>query len=95
MVGMSSNLRPFRFIFILGKMKNQKGQDQVSMEGGIPQEYFLGQKLLNGKGGMSRSIVMVKKPTILKSWRRFLRRFSLNRREAAPLLHVMSHGSTF
>jgi hypothetical protein len=36
------------------------------MEGGIPQEYFLGQKLLNGKGSVSRSIVMVKKPTILK-----------------------------
>jgi hypothetical protein len=36
------------------------------MEGGIPLDYFLGQKLLNGKGGVSRSIVMVKKPTILK-----------------------------
>jgi hypothetical protein len=36
------------------------------MEGGIPLDYFLGQKVLNGKGGVIRSTDMVKKPTILK-----------------------------
>jgi hypothetical protein len=50
MVGMSSNLCPFSFIFILGKRKNHKGQDQVSMEGGIPCEYFFVPKTLEWKG---------------------------------------------
>jgi hypothetical protein len=50
MVEMSSNLHPFSFKFILGKIKNHKGQDQVSMEGGIPQEYFCGPKTLDWKG---------------------------------------------
>jgi hypothetical protein len=36
------------------------------MESGIPQEYFLGQKLLNGKTGVSISIIMAKKPIVLK-----------------------------
>jgi hypothetical protein len=47
---MSSKLRSFSFIFILGKRKNHKGQDQVSVEGGIPQEYFFGSKTLEWKG---------------------------------------------
>jgi hypothetical protein len=36
------------------------------MKGGIPLDYFLGQKVLNGKGGVIRSTDMVKKSTILK-----------------------------
>jgi hypothetical protein len=47
---MSSNLRPFSFIFILEKRKIHKGQDQVNMEGGIQQEYFLGSKTFEWKG---------------------------------------------
>jgi hypothetical protein len=65
------------------------------MEGGIPLDYFLGPKVSNGKGGVSRIIVMVKKPTILKRLEAFSSTFYLHSREAAPLLHVMSHGSTF
>jgi hypothetical protein len=66
------------------------------MEGGIPLDYFLGQKILNGKGAMSTSIVMVKKPTILKRLAAFSPTFfPFLRREVAPLLYVMSHGSRF
>jgi hypothetical protein len=73
MVGISSNIRTFSFISILRKRRNYKGQDQVSIESGIPLDYFLGHKLLNGKGGVSRSIVMMKKPTILKKLATFFR----------------------
>jgi hypothetical protein len=50
MVGMSPNLHPFSLIFILGKRKNHKGQDQMSMEGWRPQKYFFGPKSLEWKG---------------------------------------------
>jgi hypothetical protein len=51
MVGMSSNLCPFSFKFILGKRKNHKGQDQVSMEGvGYHRNIFFGPKTLQWKG---------------------------------------------
>jgi hypothetical protein len=85
MVGMSSNLCPFNFIFILGKRKNHKGQDEVSMEGGNTTGILFCAKNLNGKGSVSRSIVMVKKPTILKKLAAFFPKFF------PKSLHVISH----
>lgn len=36
------------------------------MEGGVLQEHFYGQELLNGKGSVRRNVVLVEKPAILK-----------------------------
>jgi hypothetical protein len=75
MVGMSSKLRPSSFIFILGKREKSQGARLCDYGGWDTTGLFLGQKLLNGNGGVRRSIVMVKKPTTLKKLAAFLRRF--------------------
>jgi hypothetical protein len=59
MVGMSSNLRPFTFIFILEKRGKSQGARLDEYGWWDTAGLFLGQKLLNGKGGVSRNFIML------------------------------------